>query len=87
MVPLKAGAESASSIVRSTLVQAGLVAHQEKCHWEPSQTTRWLGFILNLCEGCLSVPPEKIDCLKENLAAVANSECIQARQLAFRPGS
>ena len=60
----KARAESAS-----ILVQAGFVVHPEKCYWDPSQITRWLGFILNSCDGCLSVPPEKIDCLKEKLAA------------------
>lgn len=78
----KARAESASILVRRTLVQAGFVVHPVKCCWDPSQIARWLGFILNSCDGCLSVPPEKIDCLKEKLAAVAQSECIQARQLA-----
>ena len=41
----RAGAEAASSLVKCTLAQAGFVAHPEKCHWEPSQSVKWLGFM------------------------------------------
>ena len=60
----KQQAEEASRKVRQDLVKAGLGEHTAKCCWVPSQQAKWLGFNLNLQQGVISVPEERIVALK-----------------------
>ena len=76
-----ADAEAASSLVKGTLAQVDLVAHPKKCHWEPSQMVKWLGFNIDLDTGCLSVPLEKLASIKDRLAEAIAQDWIQAGQL------
>ena len=49
-----------------------LLAHPEKCCWEPTQVGDLLGFTLNLKEGTIHVPPERIARLRERITLVSN---------------
>ena len=75
-------AEVASHQVREDLVKAGLVKHTEKCSWVPSQQTKWLGFKLDLQQGVISVPDEKIKALRLELSRVTAKGALRARELA-----
>ena len=58
----------------SYLKQAGFVVNIEKSVWEPSQKQEWLGFNINLAAGEFSVPTQKIEKLKENLAMAMHAK-------------
>ena len=47
---------TASQWVQSTLHKAGLVVNESKSSWQPSHEVQWLGFVVNLERGCISVP-------------------------------
>ena len=51
----------ASAIVQDTLEKAGFVANLEKSMWQPAQQGRWLGFMINLAQGEIMVPSEKLE--------------------------
>ena len=78
----KQQAEEASHKVRQDLVKVGLVEHTAKCSWVPSQQARWLGFNLDLQQGVISVPEEKIAALKLQLIAALDGDSLKARDLA-----
>ena len=63
----------ASECVRDTLpvTNADFVINFEKSHWDLSSKARWLGFLLDLNKGCLSIPPEKVAALENKLATLA----------------
>ena len=58
----KENAKKASLKVREDLIKAGLVEHSA---WVP---IKWLGFKLDLQQGQISVPQEKINSLKDQLS-------------------
>ena len=78
----KKQAEVASHQVREDLVKAGLVEHTAKCSWVPSQQAKWLGFKLDLQQGVISVPDEKIKALRSELSRVTAKGALRARELA-----
>ena len=78
----KKQAEEASHKVRQNLVWAGLVEHTSKCSWVPSQQAKWLGFNLDLQQGVISVPEEKIMALKSQLSKAVDRGSLKARDLA-----
>ena len=78
----KAEAETVKDIVVSDLKRAGFVLNIIKSHLTPEQIIDWLGFIIDLREGCFSVPQYKIDRLKSAIANVPMSGSIPARALA-----
>ena len=82
----KEAAERASRKVREDLVRAGLVEHSAKCAWEPSQQAKWLGFNLDLVQGQIAVPEEKIKALKAYLRQVTDEVVPKARDLASVTG-
>ena len=49
-----------SDCVRDTLTRAGFVINCEKSHWSPANSVRWLGFMLDLGNGCVST--KRKDC-------------------------
>ena len=50
----------ASEAVKEDLRKAGFVAHAEKSQWEPTRKLIWLGFELDLEEGKIKVPRDKL---------------------------
>ena len=50
---------TASQWVQSTLHRAGLVVNESKSSWQPAHEVQWLGFVVNLEQGCISVPVNK----------------------------
>ena len=71
-------AEEASSHLREDLVRAELVEHTAKCSWVPSHQVKWL----DLQQGVISVPEEKITALKSQLSKVATKGAVKAKELA-----
>ena len=78
----KENAEKASLKVREDLVKAWLVENTAKCSWELSQQIKWLGFELDLQQGQISVPQEKISLLKAQLGKTVRVPGLRVRQLA-----
>ena len=78
----KENVERVSEKVREDLVKAGLMENTAKCSWKPSQQIKWLGFELNLLQGQIVVPEEKISSPKAQLRKAADSQGLSARQLA-----
>ena len=78
----EAEALKASQGVRADLVRAGLVEHTVKCSWTPSQQAKWLAFNLNLDQGVISVPEDKISALKSQLYQAASKDTLKACELA-----
>ena len=54
------GALEASQLVQDTLSKAGFVTHPTKSIWTPTQRLTWLGFVINLEQGQVEVPVEKL---------------------------
>ena len=46
----------ASIWVKNSLERAGFVVNDAKSVWTPSHCVIWLGFKIDLLEGCVSVP-------------------------------
>ena len=67
-----ATASAASSIVKGDIAASGFIAHPGNCCWEPTQVGDLLGFTLNLKEGSIHVPPERIARLRERITLVSN---------------
>ena len=64
------------------LANAGFVINYTKSQLVPQQTGRWLGFLLDLKEGLLQVPADKIVKLQEVIACVDLDGAISAPLLA-----
>ena len=75
-------AEKAKDVVVSDLDRAGFVLNIMKSQLSPVQVIDWLGFTLDLREGCFSAPQLKIDWLKSAIAQVYMLHVITARILA-----
>ena len=71
-----------SNFVRDSLESAGLVINIEKSNWMPQQRGRWLGFELDLAQGSILVPPQKVDSLRQSLQQCVSAQIIPARTLA-----
>ena len=56
-----AAARTSSTKVREDIAASGFVAHPDKCCWEPTQEGELLGFSLNLKEGIIQVPQQRIE--------------------------
>ena len=75
-------ASRASEAVRDDLRKAGFVIHVEKSQWEPTRNIVWLGFELDLEEGKIKVPRDKLTRLQEILENWKVEERIPAKTLA-----
>jgi hypothetical protein len=69
-------AVAASIIHKNDLTLSGLVANDEKCHWEPMQVGEWLGLIINTINFHFEISPRKIEKAKKNIESVLSSMCI-----------
>ena len=67
-----ATASAASNIVKGDIAASGFIAHPEKCCREPTQVGDLLGFALNLKEGSIYPPPERIARLLERITHVSS---------------
>ena len=47
--------------VRSDLISAGFVIHEEKSKWVPCQGLVWLGLYWNLADGSLEIPEKRLE--------------------------
>ena len=56
----EAEANTASNWVKDTLAKAGWIFNEAKSVWAPTHKLEWLGFDLDLGQGCISVPTRKI---------------------------
>ena len=75
-------AKQFSGIVRDTLERAGLVVSDEKSVWEPVRVLQWLGFMIDLNRGIISVPREKIENIKSSIKSMMGARSVRARDLA-----
>ena len=71
----------ASEAVKEDLRKAGFVAHAEKSQWEPTRKLIWLGFELDLEEGKIKVPRDKLTRIQGILQSTTGNK-ISARALA-----
>ncbi len=78
----QSSAVEASTLVRSSLANAGFVAHPTKSNWEPTQCIAWLGFVTDLARGQVEVPQEKIVALQQVLTQTKSAIYVRARKLA-----
>ena len=68
--------------MEDTLVKAGLVINREKSNFMPSKHASWLGFDIDLDQGIIKVPQEKLKALKLLLQTVLEGNTIPVRLLA-----
>ena len=80
------GARKASIVIQEDLAKAGFVANSAKCRWTPSQQCSWLGFDIDLRQGRIAVPQEKINTLKMQLEQAAQKPRLTAKVLASLTG-
>ena len=73
---------TASQWVQSTLHRAGLVVNESKSSWQSLHEVQWLRFVVNLEQGCISVPVKKVDALKTGLGAASDANTLNAWCLA-----
>ena len=63
----------ASNCVKETLAKTGWVYNEVKSVSAPTHKLEWLGFDLDLGQGCISVPTRKINVIKANLVGAATT--------------
>lgn len=71
-----------TKMVRETLDRAGLLVNEDKSHWEISQCGKWLGFDIDLAEGKIAVPKEKVAELLGTLSVLLSQKEVQPKLLA-----
>jgi hypothetical protein len=64
-----------SNFVRQDLINFGFLLAEEKCQWEPTQQSIWVGYFWDTCEGLLKVTEERIARVESLLNFVINSIC------------
>ena len=81
----ESNALEASTLVQSTLIQAGFVANVKKSIWKPTQRLQWLGFVIDLSQGLIEVPRDRLTAVACKLQRVCQLK--PAKQLASVVGS
>ena len=66
-------ARRSSKFVRQSLIQAGFVPNPDKCIWEPTQSSEWLGLLLDTHAGELRIPTRRIESLLTNIENIFQS--------------
>jgi len=76
----------ASSRVRSDLRQAGLIVNEAKSQWAPVQEAIWLGFVINVGDRCLRIPPAKVDRVLTHIRQLLHAPFTTPREIATVAG-
>ena len=71
-----------SERVQSELLEAGLIVNNTKSQWVPTKSLIWLGFQINLQDGQLTIPDQKVESLTRLMQQAKDSRSIQATALA-----
>ena len=79
--PSREACAADSISVRQDLASLGFVEQPTKCHWEPTQSLTWLGFIIDLRLFGLSIPLEKLVRLRTVLDKAVAATRVSARSL------
>ena len=82
----KKKAEEAAKVVRSDLMELGLVLSEEKCQWDPVQRFQWCGFLWDLAEFRVEVPDDKVARIKDMARELVDTDIVSARQTAAFTG-
>jgi len=77
---------SDTSATVSDLELAGFVLNITKSRLKPEQVGVWLGFILDLKEGKLLVPEDKVALLVKSIDGILTSSSVHVRWLASAVG-
>ena len=72
----------ASNWVKETLAKVGWVYNLSKSIWQPTHKLEWLGFDLDLKQGCIYVPTRKISMLKAMLVMAAKQTTLRVKLIA-----
>ena len=56
-------ARRSSKFVRQSLIEVGFVPNPDKCIWEPTQSSKWLGLFPDTHSGELKIPTTRIESL------------------------
>ena len=75
-------AELTSIKVQDDLRKAGFITNSSKCNWKPSKCGAWLGFDIDLEQGCVLIPQDKITDLQVRIKQVVERAHVGAKQLA-----
>ena len=67
-------------------MKAGWVYNETKSVWAPTRRLQWLGFDLDLGQGCISVPAKKVESLKTNLVLALKQPNLRAKFIASLVG-
>ena len=66
-------ARRSSKFIRQSLIKAGFVPNPEKCTWEPTESSEWLGLLLDTHAGELKIPTRRIESLLSRVENVFQS--------------
>lgn len=83
----KENCERISSIIQMDLVRAGFLVNQEKSVWVPSPKLDLLGFELDLNQGVISIPFNKLENLRTKIKCIKTKKHVSARDLTSIVGS
>lgn len=75
-----------SAIVKSDLISSGFVPNCEKSIWAPTQVLDWLGFTIDLFQGLLFVPGEKLKRVLSDINSLLEANYCTARELSALAG-
>ena len=83
----KSNTLEASTLVQSTLSQAGFVANVKKSIWKPTQRLQWLRFVIDLSQGLIEVPRDRLTAVACKLQRICQLKLVPDKQLASVVGS
>jgi hypothetical protein len=79
--------EKQRDILLADLENSGLVVNTQKSELLPTQVVRHLGFILNLRDGLVQVPSEKLKALSKDLGKICTNQAMSCRKVSAILGS
>lgn len=72
----------AVQIIKQDLDACGFVWQPSKCHWDPTQVIKWIGFVLDLKCFRLLIPKEKIEQTLDCIKKLERKKRVTPRQIA-----
>eukprot|EP00117_Sycon_ciliatum_P022902 scpid26163/ scgid19621/ Retrovirus-related Pol polyprotein from transposon gypsy; Reverse transcriptase; Endonuclease len=82
----KAGAHKVANQMKKDLQNAGFVANEKKCRWEPSQVVEMLGMVVDLRVGAIRASEKRVKKLKSMLSTMSGSRQPSAKLVARMTG-